>query len=969
MRSFIWKQLAKTECRELCQHFRRGEADQADVAPDHSGLLYQEQRKRNETRKAVISACMFFGLVAVSGESAQAELVLHYRFDGNLKDATGQHVGATLDPSVTPTFRPGRCGDAVLIQSVAEGIQIASPESIDLSRDFTIVAWVKMRSGPGSFERPILFKGHAERFESPDRHFSFYGNQGLLLYAGGQGSWGTSFAATHEIEANDGHWHCVAASYSVNSQPHVTISLDGQQKTPLDAGTFMGQDFTLKPDAAGSVLRIGARGNGENLFFNGLMDELQIYDRALQQEDIAFLWTHPGSNAETRELHVVPPRVWFRDRHAWQPPFGLDRVGQSPELTLQFSCSERPAPKHWLCEYRDGNRVSMQELSLRGTSPFTIHASLSQICDEVALVRSVDGPTGEELARWPIKRPPIEADAEAIVTPVINPVDLGTILPPSNWLLLSPEQTGQVKIAACSFERDWPGSLAAAWLRSAPDDRVTTPLSLERNQRIACTLALPTVQFDHDRDTLHIAILDQRKDTIWEKQIPVMLACRPPMWPRFGATSTKLRYDAPISVRAADGSLSSMDYEDAWKPELNDVVVSLPNGSRFVFWRGSSYVPFWAGRFNAGVCYEWAETSPPPDGVDCVEPLMDKELRYGSVEIVESTAARVHVRWTYQSCDFNYKVWGDFATEDFYFYPDGFGTRVLTITSGLDGDYELSEFIILTPQSTYPFRALPRNLVDLLFLDGERQQLLFPYQAQESDLAKSVTGTPPIVYRIRPSRHDATTAIYFNPRDKHLPMVFRPFFVGDALVTPTYWGCHWPLARGRTTGWTIDDRVELTPAHNSVMTWARRRPEPLERRQLRTVDTLGRSREMLEQQWAWMIGMTDVPDGQLLARARTYAQPAKIGVLAGGRVTGYAPQRRAYAIEAESATVELRVEPHNVCVDPVFEITDSIGTDVTVSVSGNRLAPDQYAWDGQVLWLDVKMTSTTMLELQFSESD
>ena len=89
-------------------------------------------------------------------------------------------------------------------------------------------------------------------------------------------------------------------------------------------------------------------------------------------------------------------------------------------------------------------------------------------------------------------------------------------------------------------------------------------------------------------------------------------------------------------------------------------------------------MPFWAGRHGTGLSYEWAETGPLPEGfVDSVEPLMDKELRYGRVCIVESTAARVHVRWTYQSCDFNYKVWGDAAQEDFYFYPDGFGTRVL----------------------------------------------------------------------------------------------------------------------------------------------------------------------------------------------------------------------------------------------------------------------------------------------------
>ena len=178
---------------------------------------------------------------------------------------------------------------------------------------------------------------------------------------------------------------------------------------------------------------------------------------------------------------------------------------------------------------------------------------------------------------------------------------------------------------------------------------------------------------------------------LWRKAIPVMLVRDPPRHPRFGATYERLRYDAPISVREpGTGKFSSMRYEDGWKPELRDVVVWLPNGGRFVFWRGSSYIPFWAGLHNTGACYEWAEIISQPQGaVDCVEPLMDKELRYSRVEIVESTSARVHVRWSYQSTDFNYKVWGDEAVEDYYFYPDGFGTRVVNLKADPKNDYEL----------------------------------------------------------------------------------------------------------------------------------------------------------------------------------------------------------------------------------------------------------------------------------------
>ena len=153
---------------------------------------------------------------------------------------------------------------------------------------------------------------------------------------------------------------------------------------------------------------------------------------------------------------------------------------------------------------------------------------------------------------------------------------------------------------------------------------------------------------------------------------------------------------------------------------LEDIVVALPGGGRFVFWRGASYVPFWASPMGTGLSYEWAESGPLPGGfVDSVEPLMDKELRYGRAEIVESTASRVHVRWTYQSTDFNYKVWGDAAQEDFYFYPDGYGTRILTLKSALDPKYELSEFIVVAPQDAYPLDFLPvRTTIPTMDLDS-----------------------------------------------------------------------------------------------------------------------------------------------------------------------------------------------------------------------------------------------------------
>ena len=42
-------------------------------------------------------------------------------------------------------------------------------------------------------------------------------------------------------------------------------------------------------------------------------------------------------------------------------------------------------------------------------------------------------------------------------------------------------------------------------------------------------------------------------------------------------------------------------------------------------------------------------------------------------------------------------------------------------------------------------------------------------------------------------------------------VIFGPFSDRGQIVTPCYWGSHWPLARGNATGSTIDDRDRTDP--------------------------------------------------------------------------------------------------------------------------------------------------------------
>ena len=912
---------------------------------------------------------------------ARADLVAHFRFDSDLKDATGQHNGRPVDPKLAPSFAPGRAGKAVVIEKVNAGIELANPSAIDFSRDFTVATWVNV--GNYFAEMPVLFKGRTDMTTPPDKAFGLFGWDGLRILGEGQGEWITNFRASNGIVPNDGGWHHVAVTYRAAEAPHFALYVDGQGKIPADKfkpgelvlGRPKGGDFTLKPDAPDSVLRVGCRADGDTWRYvrshlRGLLDELQIYDEALKAEDIRFLHDHPGRTMKQRDALTIAPRFQFDPGHPWRPPFGVERVGLTP-VVVQFASNTHPAPEHWLAAYREGKEVERKALDVVGNSPFTARVTFatSPAPEELLLLaKNKDGKTVEQ-ARWKVERPAFEADAEAVADPVVNPVDLGAILPPADWLMLGPEQQARVTVAAFSAKETISGAEVLAWFASDTAKTTKAAIELPKGVRTELRLTLPSPATAGDHDTLHVALRDAKGRELWRKTIRTMLMRGSPKLPAFGAIETKLRYDYPLLSYSDPDKVTEIPYDQAWAPERKDVVIALPNGSRFVLWRGAAYTPFWAGKHNTALNFEFAEAPRRPDGLDCIDAASDKELRRSRVEILESTAARVHVRWTAQPCDLNYKVWGETATEDFFFYPDGFGSRTVTLQTEPKAEYEIEELLILTPPAAYPLRVLPEKLVDVLFRDGTKRELKFPILDQERDYEKLLTGEMPPLYRIRFGAREPLSAVYFNPGWTRLPVqAYQPFYSQGQMVTPFYWGNHLPLARRKPTGINIDDLASMTPSHNAMMTWGHRRPQPLESLVAAMPDALGVTRPMQVEKWAWLIGLSNADDACLLEWSRSFATPPKVEA-AGARLgsPSYSTERRATLLTVEKPIVSLMITPSTSCVHPVFELQNAPKTLAVVELNGRPLAATEFAWDGHVLWLNATLRSATTLRLKFAE--
>lgn len=678
--------------------------------------------------------------------------------------------------------------------------------------------------------------------------------------------------------------------------------------------------------------------------------------------------------------------------HPWRPPFGIERVGAPLHARVTLTGKPDGDRAYWVDAYAAGQLAGSHALEFTGEgTTWWAAVKLVGVPDEVrVMARDKAGGAPVELLLQPVVAPALEAEAVARSDRAVNPVDLGAILVPEDWILLGGGQSAVVEVAALSRSQSLPGLRMRA--RMGDGEPVEVGFPLQRDQRATRKVGVPC-RSRAARETLRVSLVDGDR-TLWEKEIAVMVVAEAPRWPVFGAVETKLRYDPPISVidSSTGAKLPPLDYDTAWKPELNDVVVFLPNGSRFVFWRGTNYVPFWAGSHNTGVCYQWGENlSIPihhPDGTrDFPEPLYDFELRYGSVEIIESTPSRVHVRWTYQATDVHYNIWGDQVREDFYFYPDGFGTRALTIASKPGSRYQLSEFLILTPQASYPLEVLPGHIADVLFLDGGKVSLRTPFekvidpatgkQRREWPTSRDQAA----VFRIFAHRDDPAAAIYFHPDDKAMALFsFTGLYDRGGLVSPVYWGSHWPLGRGKITGWSVDDRIYESPAHNAIGGWLPNSDgkggwgnwevRPFESGQFPMLDTLGRAKVMDFNRWSWLIAKTEASDEALLNWARSYSAPPTVE-LTGAAVAlpSYAPERRAIRLAARSPTVVVRIRPSSCTVNPVIEIADVPGDLRQVSLDGRVLPAAEYAWDGATFWLNAFIDAGgASLELQFEAS-
>ncbi len=207
-------------------------------------------------------------------QPAATGLVARYTFDGDFRDSAGSYHGTAAGArTVTDTAR----GQVALFNGTSDKVDVAYNANLNPAA-FTVSAWANPTTVGTSYRSPVT-----SRDDAPQR--------GYILYIEPTGStwqfWtgtGTGWNNTASgIRASLGEWTHVAGTF-VNNQK--VLYLNGRQ---VGQGTSALGPNTARP------LRIGAGASESatgNYFFNGLMDEVCLYNRALPAEEIAGLAGH-----------------------------------------------------------------------------------------------------------------------------------------------------------------------------------------------------------------------------------------------------------------------------------------------------------------------------------------------------------------------------------------------------------------------------------------------------------------------------------------------------------------------------------------------------------------------------------------------------------------------------------------------------------------------------------------------------
>jgi hypothetical protein len=218
----------------------------------------------------------------ITGYLIHNPLVAHYAFEGTTNDASGNGRDGV---NKGMTFTQGISGEA---GSFEEGDNIKVENfGVDLSNEYTISAWINSNDlGKTSFPLELLY-GKPLLLIKEQKPVS-------VMWSATDTKW--KAYASNELYLANNQWNHIAMSYT--SDGVITTYVNGKDE-------IIGiQDEHIGNYPSNPTFQIGGRNNA---WYNGLIDEVKIFDRALSKNQIESIYNEnkPINTTEPTQTHTV----------------------------------------------------------------------------------------------------------------------------------------------------------------------------------------------------------------------------------------------------------------------------------------------------------------------------------------------------------------------------------------------------------------------------------------------------------------------------------------------------------------------------------------------------------------------------------------------------------------------------------------------------------------------------------------
>ena len=398
----------------------------------------------------------------------------------------------------------------------------------------------------------------------------------------------------------------------------------------------------------------------------------------------------------------------------------------------------------------------------------------------------------------------------------------------------------------------------------------------------------------------------------------------------FGAFYTRLRYTS--------------DWEKLWRVgDYSDVVVRFPdNPIKYVFWRGTGYIPAVVTENNIWMTDQSVENF---STGECYEAMGDKQCRYSHVRILESTPARCIIHWRYALANINHQIyaedetgWGNWVDEYWTIYPDGIAVRKQVLHSpeyvASPNGFQFQETIFFNQPGTRPQDNVDIDAIS--FCDMEGNVATYSWEQGPPDKFDKTKFVPIQCVNLKSKFKPFSI---FHPK-----RIAKPFLFGWVENYSTFpcWN-HWPVSQIKSDGRnaTASDR----PSHSSLT-------ETVGKSQ---IVEYGPGNTVIARQ---MLGMTTAPIESLLPLAKSWNYAAELKLQGYDyRYLGYDVYLRAYCIERINACNKPLV--FNICAtsdSPIcniaFEVKQWNSSDVTIKLNGKYLKEGKDYFLGYVPMLE-----------------